>query len=184
MLIDFRQLFPKYKIKPKGVLHIGANVGEEAPIYKELGIDNAIFIEADFQVYKKLIDNIIKIDGVNYMPINALIGDENKQVTFHISNNGGQSSSIYEFGTHKIAHLEVEFIKDVTLEMHRIDSIFDQLNDYDFLNIDVQGAELLVLKGMGDLLNGFNWVYLEINVKELYKGCALLPEVTAYLMQF
>jgi hypothetical protein len=58
------------------------------------------------------------------------------------------------------------------------------LKDLDFLNIDLQGAELKALKGMGDRLNQFKWAYLEVNWEELYKGCALFTEVEAYLGDF
>ena len=58
MLIDFRQLWPKYGIYPTGVLHIGANVGEEATVYLELGVKRQIWIEANPIICDKLRVNI------------------------------------------------------------------------------------------------------------------------------
>ncbi len=55
MLIDFRTLFPKYGIKPNGILHVGANVGEESSIYLDLGIKNQIWIEANHDIYIQLV---------------------------------------------------------------------------------------------------------------------------------
>ena len=180
MLIDFRQLFPKYGINPKGVLHIGANVGEEAPVYNELGIFNQIWIEANPIICDKLRRNIAGNDyAVAY---NACIGDvQGELVTFHVSNNGSQSSSILELGTHKIAHPDVHYIEEVEMFTDRIDFLFPDLSGYDFLNIDLQGAELKALMGMGDLLNGFKWAYLEVNKEELYKGCALVEDIDFYM---
>jgi FkbM family methyltransferase len=185
MLIDFRQLFPKYGIKPKGVLHIGANVGEEAPVYLELGIQRQIWIEANPIIYARLENNLKPNHDAH--AFNYCIGDDdNAVVTFHISNNGSQSSSILELGTHKTAHPEVHYIEDVAMEMRRIDKLFTDADfeDIDFLNIDLQGAELKALKGMGDLLNSFKWAYLEVNKDELYKGCALVDEIDTYLAGF
>jgi FkbM family methyltransferase len=184
MLIDFRKLFPKWRIKPKGVLHIGANIGEEAPVYDELGIQNVIWIEASDKIFPKLQDNIKKYLG--HIAIKACIGDEEKEVVFNISNNAGQSSSVLELGTHKTAHPEVHYIEQIKMQMTRVDSFLDNsiLKDYDFLNIDLQGAELMALRGMGDLLNNFRWAYLEVNKAELYKGCALIDEVDAYLLGY
>lgn len=190
MLIDFRQLFPKYNIKPKGVLHVGANVCEEAPVYNELGIKNVLWIEAN----KKLFDNK-KIPWAIHpysgqVAINACISDvDGELVKFHISNNGSQSSSILELGTHKIVHPDVYFVEDVEMKTERLDSILNDYskefnNDLDFLNIDLQGAELKALKGMGDLLNQFKWAYLEVNKAELYKGCALVEEIDMYLLGY
>ena len=38
-----------------------------------------------------------------------------------------------------------------------------------FLNIDIQGAELLALKGMGELLHHFDYAYIEVNHDYVYK---------------
>src|SRR5690349_10031977 len=106
MLIDFRQLFPRWNIKPKGVLHVGANVGEEAPVYLELGIKRQIWIEANPDIIEKLRLNVS--NNVDALVFNQCIGDsDSEKVTFHFSNNGSQSSSIFELGTHLIAHPEV-----------------------------------------------------------------------------
>jgi hypothetical protein len=58
MLIDFRTLFPKYGIKPNGVLHIGGNVGEEFPVYMELGIIKQIWFEPNPKMYDQLMKNV------------------------------------------------------------------------------------------------------------------------------
>lgn len=57
-------------------------------------------------------------------------------------------------------------------------------NFANFLNIDIQGAELMALKGMGDLLNYFDYVYLEVNKDYVYKNCALVHEIDEYLSEY
>lgn len=184
MLIDFRILFPKHNIKPTGVLHVGSNIGEEFPVYMELVIKKQIWIEANFDIYKTLSRNIeSNPEAIAY---NFCAGDENKDVILHESNNDGQSSSILELGTHKIAHPSVHYVRDIPVPMMRLDTVFNE-NDFkgiDFLNIDTQGSELLVLKGMGSLLHQFNWAYLEVNKSELYIGCALVEEIDNYLSDY
>lgn len=181
MLIDFRQLFPRWNITPKGVLHVGANIGEEAPVYNELGIKKVIWIEANVDLFPKLMENITKFS--NPVAYNFAAGEENKKVTLHISNNAGQSSSVLELGTHKQAHPEVHYIADKEVDMYRIDHVFGsgEIDGCDFLNIDVQGFELSVLRGMGSLLRQFQWVYLEVNQAELYKECALIDSVDLFM---
>lgn len=181
MLIDFRTLFPKYGIKPKGVLHIGACKGEEFPVYMELGIKKQVWYEANFEMYQLLMETIK--DNPEATAYNLCVGDEFKEVVLHIANNQGQSSSILELGTHKVVHPEVHYQKDITVQMIRLDGLpLDE--DIDFLNIDIQGAELLALKGMGDLLNQFNNCYLEVNKDYLYVGCPLVEELDVYLAKF
>lgn len=184
MLIDFRQLFPKYGINPKGVLHVGANRGEEAPVYLELGIKKQIWIEAYEPVFRQLKDTLAS--NPEAIAWNACVGDVNgKKVTFHVSNNGSQSSSILELGEHKKQHPDVHYINHIEMETVRIDKLFTSpfvdASNYDFLNVDLQGAELLALKGMGKLLDNFKWVYIEINNAETYVGCPLLEDLEYYL---
>jgi FkbM family methyltransferase len=183
MLIDFRKLFPKYGIKPKGVLHVGANVGEEAPVYNELGITNVSWVEANPYICEKL---RLNVEPLNHKWYNFAASDESGNVILHESNNGSQSSSILELGTHKIAHPDVHYLRDIPVPMCRIDEAFtpQSLAGVDFLNMDIQGAELKALKGMGELLHNFKWAYLEVNKAELYKGCALVEDLDTYLLGF
>lgn len=189
MLIDFRQLFPKYGIKPTGVLHVGANVGEEAPVYLELGIKRQVWIEANPEIFKKLQDNLK--DNPEAEAIQACITDDDQaeEITFHVSNNGSQSSSILELGTHKDVHPEVHYVQELKLIPQRLDFFFENAYDVfnsnlDFLNIDLQGAELKALKSLGIHLHHFKWAYLEVNKAELYKGCALVEDIDMYLLGF
>ncbi len=177
MLIDFRQLWPKYNIAPKGVLHVGANIGEEAPVYLEMGVKRQIWVEANPEIYERLKANIANNPEAKAMLFAAW--DETKPGVLHESSNAGQSSSILDLGTHAIAHPDVKYIRDIDVPLMRLDSF--QFADCDFLNIDIQGAELKALKGMGKLLEQFKWAYLEVNKEELYKGCALVGEIDSYL---
>lgn len=179
MLIPFDYLVNKYSLKLNGVLHIGANVGEEAEMYHKIGLKKQIWIEGNPDLMPRLQSNVSKYPGA--AAYNFCIGDEEKDVVFHVSNNGSQSSSVLELGTHKIQHPEVHYTHDKTVRMHRVDQLGLDLTGCDFLNIDLQGAELMALKGMGDLLSQFNFAYLEVNRDYLYKDCALIGEVDLYM---
>lgn len=185
MLIDFRQLFPRWNIKPKGVLHVGANRGEEAPIYNELGIKKVIWIEANEDIFKQLVNNIAQYPDQSAMCY--CIGDEHdKPVTFHVSNNGSQSSSVLELGTHKIQHPEVHYIDHKPMVTKRIDKLFEDNfpKEIDFINLDVQGFEGNVLKGMGDLLHQIKWAYIEVNKAAVYEKCLQVDDIDFYLSSF
>lgn len=178
MLIDFRQLFPKYNLSFSGVLHVGANTGEEAPVYAELGIKNVTWVEANPSLLPTLRANAAMF-GHNVLQCCA--GDEEKEMMLHIANNGGQSSSVLELGTHLIAHPEVHYVRDVKVQVKRLDSFVWDFGGNGFLNIDVQGFELNVLRGLGDYIKQFKAVYLEVNKEELYKGCALIDSVDLFM---
>lgn len=180
MLIPFDKLFPKYGIYPKGVLHIGANVGEEAQTYLKLGIKKQVWIEGNPEIFLKLKTNLS--NNPQATAFNYVVGDENKDVVFHISNNASQSSSVLELGTHKIAHPTVHYVDHINTKMYRIDLLDLDLKGVDFLNIDLQGAELMALRGMGDLLKQFKWAYLEVNKAYLYEHCVLIEDLDLFML--
>lgn len=183
MLIEFDNIVRKYG-KPKGILHIGANRGQEAEFYNKHGIRNVVWVEALNHVYSDLVSNVSKY---GHTCINACVSDkEGQKVTFHESNNEAQSSSFLNLGTHKQAHPEVNYVKDHEMITTTIETLYKShnLSGLDMLVMDIQGAEMLALKGAGDLLNEFKYAYLEVNTNYVYEGCALLPEIEKYLSKY
>jgi FkbM family methyltransferase len=165
--------------KIKGIIHLGAHECEERNDYNKNGVDDSriIWIEGNANLVEQNKDKHINI-------FHALIDDEEKEVEFKITNNG-QSSSILELGIHKdlYPHITVsEIHKQKTI---RLDSFFEQHNidpsKYDFWNLDIQGTELRALKSAEKYLKYVNYIYTEANTREIYKGCALLPEIDCYL---
>jgi len=184
MMIDFNTLWPKYGINPYGVLHLGANEGQEAEIYYNHSVKEVIWIEAHRPTFEKLQENVKDIPGTTC--IQACVSDRYGETYFNVSNNDSQSSSLLELGHHSIIHPEVHYVDKIPIKTFRVD---DLLKDFKiegewFLNADLQGGELPALKGMGELLNKFKWCYLEVNKKETYIGCATIDKIDDYLKGF
>lgn len=189
MLISLDYLIKKYRLTPKYVLHIGASTGQEAEAYKAAGVHHVTWVEADPNVYNKLLKHISKYPG--HIAVNACISDvDGEEIEFKITNNEGQSSSIFELGTHSQAHPSVVVVDRIKLLTSRIDTLqrkegkIQSANSFDFLNIDLQCAELLALKGMGDVLSEIKFAYLEVNQKPLYVGCPMVQEIDMYMLGF
>lgn len=182
MLIDLKQLVQKYNLRIKGVLHIGAHQLEEKDIYKSLSIDKVIWFEANHELVY-----YIKSKFPNEVIYPFAICDEDNCSKEFIVTNNYQSSSLLELNTHKIEHPWVVEMKRIHVQTKRLDSFVKEFNIdmscYNFLNMDIQGAELLALKGSSDTLKNIDYVYLEVNEKELYTGCGLLSEVDEYLKE-
>jgi FkbM family methyltransferase len=51
----------------------------------------------------------------------------------------------------------------------------------DFVWMDVQGAELEVLKGFGEYLSNVDLIHVELSLRVIYTGQALAPEVISFL---
>jgi FkbM family methyltransferase len=166
-----------------GVVHIGANTGQERFIYDKAGL-NVLWIEPIPQVYKKLLNNI------RFFPkqkaLEYLIADiDHEKTSFFVTNNGGESSSMMPLALHKDIWPRVKHEVEITLMTRRYDTVCrdNEINNKEFqaLIIDTQGSELRVLAGFGTLLSDFKYIKLEVADFEAYVGCCQLGEVIAYL---
>lgn len=186
MLIDLKELCKKYDFIPKGVIHIGAHKGEERTIYDDLRVKNIIWVEANPFIYQELMGILKPLE--NHKGYNYLITDvDDVNYDFLITNNG-QSSSILELDKHKQHHPDVHVTNVINLKSIKIDTLIEQedldIQDFDFINLDIQGAELLALKGFSEGLKHIKYVYTEVNTASVYKNCALIEELDEYLKEF
>lgn len=187
MLIPFIELHRRFKFIPEGVVHLGANSGQEAVEYHRWGVRNVIWVEALPDVFLELKRNVSHYPG--QLALCACLSNvDGQKVPFNVANNQGQSSSFLEFGTHSKEHPTVKFTRRIELETIRLDTLFRKFGfslpgTKWLLNADLQGAELLALQGMGELMHHFSYAYLEVNERELYKGCALVGEIDSFLAQ-
>jgi FkbM family methyltransferase len=185
MLIPFDYLFKKYSLHPPGILHLGAHEGQEAAAYAALGIDRVVWVEALQEVFERLVVKIALISGST--ALRACLSDSDGQrVVFNVASNE-QSSSLLELGTHAQAHPSVTYTGGIEMVTTRVDTLLKrncvEVGPGWMLNVDLQGAEMLALRGMGKLLEKFDSVYIEVNTKELYKGCPLVEDIDFFLFQ-
>jgi hypothetical protein len=117
----------------------------------------------------------------------AVVTDkDDNDVEFNVSNNV-QSSSVLEFGTHSYEHPSVVYVERLLLTTITIDTFFERktetldVSKYDFWNFDIQGAELMALKGAEKSIKYAKVIYLEVNEQELYRGCGLIGEIDSFL---
>ena len=173
-----------------GALHIGAHECEEMPFYNKLGLQDSNIVWVD-AINKKVLE--AKNKGIPNV-YNAVITDkDDSEVEFNISHNfdvpnNVESSSVLEFGTHSQEHPQVVFVDKVKVKTVTVDTFFERNNidgsKCNFWNFDIQGAELMALKGASKSIQFAKAIYLEVNVKELYKGCGMIDDVDKFLAQY
>lgn len=180
MLILLDELVQKYGIQWRGVLHVGAHECEEIADYeKYLNRQCILWVEA---LPAKV--QMLKRNFPGLLIENAVVSDREEEVNFNVANNG-QSSSMLEFGTHRTHHPQVDFIGCLRVQTQLLKNILCRYSiDYNFLNLDIQGAELKALKGMEEYLSRVDYIYSEVNSDHVYRDCALVAEMDAYLEQF
>lgn len=187
MLIDFvdiNRILSLNNISINGAFHIGAHECEEIPFYNQMGLKNEDVVWIDAIPSKVTEATNRGIPNV----YNAVITDkDDEDVVFNVSNNV-QSSSVLEFGTHSQEHPWVVYVDKIHQKSITIDTFFERNNidasKLNFWNFDIQGAELMALKGATKSIKYAKAMYLEVNEKELYKQCGLIHEIDAFLSQY
>jgi FkbM family methyltransferase len=167
----------------KGVVHVGAHLGEERELYAKHGL-NVLWIEPMEQYYNQLVKAIAPFP--NQRALCRLITDTDDQdYPFHISSNDGESSSILDLAQVNEMWPEVSYVKTLTLKSVSLSTLVKReridLARYDALVMDTQGSELLVLKGAREILSRFNFIKTEASDFELYKGCGQLADIDSFL---
>ena len=180
MLISLHYLIKKYKIRFTGILHVGAHECEEIHDYERyVPRYKILWIEAMPEKVKLCMHKFS-----NILIEQAVVSDTVENVRFNVSNNG-QSSSILDFGLHSKFHPQVHYIGYFEAETKLLKDVISNYNiDFNFLNFDIQGAELKALKGMGEYLKKVDYLYTEVNSDYVYKDCALISDLDEYLLQF
>jgi FkbM family methyltransferase len=181
-LIIYNNLFLKGS---KGVIHVGANRGQERELYAAYGL-NVIWIEPIPEVYNEL--NTLISSCPNQKAFCYLVTDvDGREYLFHVSNKGGGASSIYDLAGHKELWPDVTYTETIALKSITLPSLMrkEQLDiaGYDVLVLDTQGAELLVLKGAASLLPHIKYVRAEAADFEAYAGCCKLDELDDFFKE-
>ena len=166
--------------KANGVIHIGGSTGQEAQVYSSFKL-SVIWVECLPEVFEILKNNISYFE--NQSAMNYLLGQEAKEVEFFLTNNNFMSSSIYRLNLSNQSSKELKEIGTVKMKMVRLDSLFSKSEIHHFTHwvLDVQGAELDVLRGAGVLLESCQSIELEYSDYEVYLSAPPAREVVLFL---
>jgi FkbM family methyltransferase len=149
-----RGLFHNIEWSPKGVLHIGAWDAWEAKQYSSFCGSNCVWMEAHPNSFARFKQEVEKYGQkiYNYAAWNV----DDLVMDFYCPPSNQDSSSLIE--------QRGDVIKTNTIT---VSSLFERENlnfsDYDFLNIDTEGAELQVLEGIGDNIKHFTFIIIEVS---------------------
>lgn len=183
MILDLIELYKKYNMNVNGVIHIGAHFGEENNVYEKLRIDNISYFEPVKKTFIKLKENV----GTGANLFNYALGNENKKMKMYVEEADiyGCSSLLKPSDNYK----NIKFDYGEIVEMKRLDDVEFDFSDYNFMNIDVQGYELEVLKGSVNTLEHIDYIMCEINrvyiEKPLeYENCCLIGDLIEFLNEF
>jgi len=115
--------------------------------------------------------------------ITAAIWDiDDIKMKFNVASNS-QSSSLLDFGTHRDSYPKIEYTKEIEVITKRLDTLLANSDIPNFINLDIQGAELKAIMGLGKLIDKLDYIYTEVNWKQVYLGCANILDLDNYLCE-
>jgi FkbM family methyltransferase len=169
----------------RAIIHVGANKGDERDIYAKRDL-RVLWIEALPEVFGELTKNLESFP--KQKAVRSLVtAKDGESHDFNVSDHGGVSSSVFNFSRHGELWPEIKMTKSIRLTSKTLATILREEHvspkDFDALIMDVQGAELLVLQGAGDLLSQIRFIQAETSNCEVYAQACTLEALTAFLSE-
>lgn len=152
------QFIPKNKIN---IVDMGANIGLSVLFFLKYYPQAKIeAFEADKKIYDILISNIPSNDNISL--VNQAVWNENMILNFF--SEGGDGGRIQSENLHK---------KDTNIKVKTIDAldIMEKYSSIDFLKIDIEGAEKVVLPRIKKSLYKVDNIFLEYHCEKNKKQC-------------
>lgn len=180
------------------IFDVGACEGEESIRYaKMFPVAKVYSFEPLLDNYRQAKANLKRFNLDPDLLFNLALGDENGETDFFVSSghpDGIVSSADWNYGNKSGSMLPpsnimsenykwLKFEQGKQVSVCRLDDFCKQnrVSHIDFLHMDVQGAELKVLDGAGDMINEMDLVWLEVSTKSFYREQPLEKEVYKYM---
>jgi len=178
VIINLEAELKRYSLPVRRALHVGAHYGDEDAAYRQLGIE-PIYVEANPAVF-----DILRKACPDRECHSVAIADREGQAKFHVT-SFDQSSSLLPLKKH--AEIYPHIVERCVIEVPctTIDALLGERRDrIDLLTMDIQGAELLALRGARQTLPHVMCIMTEVNRAELYAGCGLIGDLDRFLRPF
>jgi len=175
--LDFYKSFAPY---PKTVIDIG--VGNGTPwLYEGFSNSRLVLFEA-LTEFKPSIDRILETrEGTcNY----CALSERDGTLEIHVPNSGSTGASILERNADWAALKAARGDKGISkrsIPAHRLDGIVGDVQGPYVIKIDVEGAELHVLRGGEKTASGADMIIVEASIATRHTGESDLTDIAAYL---
>lgn len=184
----FEKLKTFYSFPIRGVLHVGASVGEELVFYKNHLVQKLIYIEANQVVFNFLEKRAreSKSDSFDVKSFCFAAFSEEKELEFNVASNL-KSSSLHKMKEHLDQYPTIQEVCTIKVKGKRLDQAIpaDDLEKINTVVLDIQGGELNALKGLSSILGSqIDAIITEVNSSHLYEGIPLIGDLDTYLATF
>ncbi len=181
-MFNLLELQTQHNFRIRGAIHVGAHKGEEIAAYEASGTERVLLVEANETLHQELLDR--RSDVMELRVIHAAATNYNGEAVFHIANND-MSSSLLPMARHGELYPGIGAVARCVVPARSLDDLLAEAGakpgDYNFLNLDIQGAELMALQGALATLPDIDWIICEVSKIELYEGAPLAEDIVDFL---
>ncbi len=201
LVMMYQRLFRKFRIQPRGVIHLGGNIGQEALAYLMLGYEKVVFVEPEPSVFQQLQTHVNFVDQLaqvidNFVDeprrrwgqaIQAAAGDQEGTAKLFVQPDHSQANSILKPIPGSMSDILKPHAQEISVPMRTVDFLINNLedgwqpSDFNILYVNVEGAELLALKGAVATLKGIDFAFVEVNLKQHYEGDPTADELERFM---
>lgn len=186
------------KNKELTLFDIGACEGLSSVRYLSIFNKSTIFtFEPVPNNFKQVLKNKEKNNLKNLHAFELGLSSKKGEATFYVSSGkppnkdtptdnstsfGNKSSSLYKPSKTKEVHPWLKFKESITIKTDTLENFCNEhkIDTIDFIHMDVQGAELMVLEGANKMISNIKSVWLEVEKIELYENQALKEDIEAF----
>lgn len=179
----FKQWVQEYEIEPSPLIHVGAHLAEERFDYQALGFLPVLWVEAHPDIAAAAQVNLTEFSD-QYLISSALWSSAGIEKKFFVAGDEGSSSSLLEPYLITASHPNVKELNHFVVTTSTLDLQIKKSkleHDYRIVVLDVQGAEIEVLRGAMDTIKTVDVIISEVSRLELYKGTARLDTLVEFL---
>jgi FkbM family methyltransferase len=178
------QLWRRYRTDPLTIVDVGAQMGGSHAYQPLLGIGLPFQI-IGFEPLVHRIEERMRHEAAGLRLFPAFIGD-GKRHRFYVNSDDATSSLLpvnaaFWQSHHLLSEISLVRVEDV--DTQTLDSALRDVACVDYLKLDIQGAELMALRGASDVLKRTAAIHCEVEFAELYEGQPLFSEIELLLRQ-
>ena len=176
--VDVRRERMMRALHARTVVDVGANEGQYGHRLRESGFRGRIISFEPQAAAFAVLQSACNADP-DWTCFKLALGEGNASVEIHVAANSRSSSLLPMARRHLEAAPQSRYVGTEQVRLARLDSLADELELMTpiYLKLDVQGLEMAVLRGVGDLVERVAIVECELSTKTLYEGQSLYREV-------
>jgi FkbM family methyltransferase len=182
------------------IFDIGACEGEDSIRYSRMYPNARIHLfEPRPDNLKKIDENLRNFECTSVTVSHLALSNSAGEATFYLSSGkpenaedatewdfGNKSSSLLPPGEKMKEHTSwLQFKEQLVVQTERLDTYCaaNEIERIHLIHMDVQGAELMVLQGAGQMLQHIAAIWLEVEAVELYKNQPLRQDIERFMSE-